>query len=393
MSDALSDWDFDALEFEELRRRSGRKWGLIENDLIPAWIADMDFEPAPAIRAAIESLVETGDLGYPPEPTKNGLAELFCKRMSLRFDWETHPDEVRLAADVVQAIETVILLYNAGGDGVVVQTPIYPPFLRAVGGCRRRLVENPLVRTGDGWEMDFDHLVSVLDQGTKVLMLCNPHNPTGRSFRRAELETLADIVLEYDLLVIADEIHQDLVFKEAWHTPFASLSPQIAWRTVTMTSATKAFNIAGLACAFVHIANKNIRADFDDLPPRVLGRLNRVGIEATRAAWTQSDDWAQAVVPYLQANRDAVASFVGERLDGIDHVPPEATYLAWLDCRKRDLGPSPAEFLRREARVWLSDGADFGEPGEGFVRLNFATSRPILEEILERIAKALDTAS
>ena len=389
----MTESDFDSLSLEDLRRRGGRKWDGVEGDLISAWIADMDFAPAPAIRAAIEALLEKGSLGYPVAPENNGLAEIFSDRMALRFDWQTSPKEVRLAADVMQAIETAILLYNAGGDGIVVQTPIYPPFLKAVGGCRRRLVENPLVRTGDSWEMDLDHLRSVMDQGARVLMLCNPHNPTGRSFRRSELEALAEIVLEHDLLVIADEIHQDLVYSESWHVPFASLSPQIAWRTITMTSATKAFNIAGLCCAFLHIANNNIRADFDDLPPRVLGRISQPAIAATHAAWAESDEWAQQLVPYLQGNRDRVAEFVQSRLSGVDHARPDATYLAWLDCRALELEPTPAAFLRESANLWLSDGTNFSQAGEGFVRLNFATSRAILDEMLERIVQSVEARS
>ena len=350
----------------------------------------MDFEPAPAIRSAIETILRDGDTGYSAPSRRQALAEVFADRMALRFDWRIDPSEVRLVSDVVQGIETALLLYSPEGDGIVVQTPIYPPFLSAVGGCRRRLVENPLQRTTNGWEMDLDHLRANIDSGTKVLLFCNPHNPTGRCFSRTELEELAEVVLEHDLLVIADEIHQDLVYSETWHIPFASISPEVAWRTVTLTSATKAFNVAGLCSAIIHIGNKNIRADFDDLPSHVLGRLSVPGLAAMEAAWTAGDEWSQAVVPYLQHNRDTVARVLAEKIPAIDHVPPDATYLAWLDCRQLGLEPTPAEFFLEKARVKLSEGRDFGSPGEGFLRLNFATSKAVLDEILERMVGAME---
>ena len=345
----------------------------------------MDFDVAPPIRRAIEKLIDTGDFGYPRHQTAADLPAIFAERMGFRFDWPIDPSEVRLVSDVVQGIETLLLIYSPEGDGIVVQTPIYPPLLKSVGGCRRRLVESPLVRTDTGWEMDFERLRAIIDDGTRVLLLCNPQNPTGRAFSRAELEALAEIVLERDLLVISDEIHQDLVFSESYHIPFASLSPEIAWRTVTFTSATKAFNIAGFGCAVVHIGNKNIRADFDDLPSRVLGRVSAASTAALTAAWTEGDEWAQKVVPYLQANRDLVTDFLARELPDIDYVAPQATYLAWLDCRKLDLQPTPAAFYLEKARVALSEGSNFGPPGEGFVRLNYATSTAILQEILDRL--------
>ncbi len=382
--------DLDGLQIEKLRRRRGRKWAEVDADVIPAWIADLDFEIAAPIREALERLLRDGDVGYQLPATRDEIATVFADRMRTRFDWAVEPSEVRLVSDVVQGIETALLLYSPEGDGIVVQTPVYPPFLSAVGGCRRRLVESPLRLSADGWEMDLDHLRANIDGGTKVLLLCNPHNPTGRCFSRAELEALAEIVLEQDLLVIADEIHQDMVYSETWHTPFASLSPAIAWRTITLTSATKAFNIAGLCCAVMHIGNKNIRADFDDLPSHVLGRLSVTGTAALHAAWTQGDSWSQQVVPYLQANRDALHGYIGEHLPGIGHASPEATSFAWLDCRELELEPTPAEFFLREARVRLNPGSDYGDPGEGFVRLNFGTSKPILDEILDRMHRAVD---
>jgi cystathionine beta-lyase len=204
---------------------------------------------------------------------------------------------------------------------------------------------------------------------------------------------MAEIAVERDLLVVADEIHQDLLFPGHRHVPFASLDPEVARRTITFTSATKSFNIAGLCCAVAHFGPDAMLATIDAFPPHYLGRVSIAGIEATAAAWREGDAWLADLVRYLDANRERVSSFLRERLPSIDHVSPEATFLAWLDCRALDLAGGPHAFFLERARVALSDGPDFGEAGRGFVRLNFATSRAILDEIFERMAAAIDAAA
>jgi cystathionine beta-lyase len=289
-----------------------------------------------------------------------------------------------------------------------VQTPIYPPFLEAVRTTRRTLIENRLVQSGErpdgaaaggtsaaverdarsGWELDLDGFRNGAKRA-RVFLLCNPHNPTGRVFRRDELEAMAAIVVECDLVVFADEIHQDLLFPGHRHIPFASLGEEVARRTVTFTSATKAFNIAGLSCAVAHFGPDPLLATLDAFPPHYFGRVPIAGIEATATAWREGDPWLEELLAYLDGNRAHLASFVRERMPGIAHVPPEATFLAWLDCRALDLPGGPHAFFLERARVALSDGPDFGEAGRGAVRLNFATPRAILDQILERVATAL----
>jgi cystathionine beta-lyase len=241
------------------------------------------------------------------------------------------------------------------GDGVITQTPIYPPFLGVIAEHGRTLLANEMPRGASGYELDLE---SLRDQAkrARLLLLCNPHNPTGRAFRREELERVAAIAREFDLFVISDEIHADLVFAPNQHIPFASLSEDAASRTVTLYAASKAFNIAGLRCAVAIFGTPELKKRFS---------------------------------AYLRANRDYVAEFVRSELPGVVHFAPEATYLAWLDCRALELAPSPHEFFLKRAKVALSEGPNFGEPGVGFVRLNFATSRAILARALEQMTKSL----
>jgi len=228
-----------------------------------------------------------------------------------------------------------------------------------------------------------------VDAGTRAILLCHPHNPTGRVLRRAELEGIAALALERDLVVVSDELHGDLVLPGAEHVPFASLGPEVEARTITLTAASKAFNIAGLRCAVAVFGSDSLRRRFLELPRHLRGGLGILGIEATRAAWRFADPWREAVVAKLAENRRLVAERVAEALPGVRFHPPEATYFAWLDCRALGLEPSPFRFFLDRARVAFSDGASFGRPGAGFVRLNFATSRALVTEAIERAAKAL----
>ena len=379
---------FDDLTLHDLRRRRGVKWTQYPPDVLPAWIADLDFAPAPPIRRVLEEMVAIGDLGYPVRPWLNPLPELFAERQASRHGWRPDPARVRVMTDVLQGLEATVLHHGARGDGVVVQTPIYPPFLEAVRCGERRLIENRLVRGPQRWEIDLDDFRRAAARA-RMFLLCNPHNPTGRVFERAELEAMAEIAVERDLLVVADEIHQDLLFPDHRHIPFASLGDEVARRTITFTSATKSWNIAGLCCAVAHFGPDAPLTTLDAFPPHYLGRVSIAGIEATAAAWREGDPWLRELIAYLDGNRTRVASFLRERLPGVDHVPPEATFLAWLDCRALDLPGGPHAFFLDGARVALSDGPDFGEAGRGFVRLNFATSRAILDAILERMAGAV----
>jgi cystathionine beta-lyase len=380
----------DELDIEQLRLRAGEKWTHYPSDILPSWVADMDFEIALPIRTALERRIASSDCGYPVPATETGLPEIFTARVQQRFGWDISPGSIDLFNDVVQAIHFGLLALASDGDGVVIQTPIYPPFIEATEVTQRRPVLCPLVTGRSGYEIDFDQMQNSIDASTRILLLCNPHNPTGRCFTRQELEGLAELALANDLSIISDEIHADLVFSPHSHIPIASLSPEVAERTVTVMSASKAFNIAGICLAFAVFGGEAIRKKFDKIPRHLRGGVSALSVAAVSAAMTQAQPWLDEVVGYLHANRDYLSEHARDRWPRVGYYAPDATYLSWFDFRSYDLRPNPYAFFLEQAKVALGNGARFGEPGRGFVRLNFATSRNILEQITERMDLALD---
>lgn len=374
---------------EERRRTQGEKWQHYPPDVLPLWVADMDFGIAPPVREALRAALEIADVGYPRPPHETGIPELFAARMAERFAWSPDPGLVELLCEVVQGIYVAILQFTEPGDGVLVQTPIYPPFLSAIRETGRRLVEAPLRDDGSGYRVDLDATRAACDEGTKLLLLCNPHNPTGRVFDPAELEGLAALALERDLQVVSDEIHADLVYPGAVHRPFASLGPEVSERTMTLYSASKAFNIAGLRCAVAAFGNRKALRRFRELPHHVRGGLSQPGLVATRAAWEAGGAWLDEVLATLRLNRDFTVEEVSQHWPGARVHRPQATYLAWVDTRPLQLAPSPYAYFLEHGRVAFSDGAHFGTPGQNFVRINFATSRALIGEGIERATRSL----
>ena len=377
---------------DKLRTRRGAKWAKYPPDVIPAWVADMDFEVAGPIREALARRITNSDLGYPVTAARSGLPELFAERVAQRFGWDIGPAQVELFTDVVQGFYVAVSVLCEPGDGVVIQTPIYPPFLHAAQETGRRAVCCPLVRGPNGFEIDFDTLDARIDPGTRVLLFCHPHNPSGRAFTRQELEGVAECALKHQLYVVSDEIHADLMLDDRPHIVLASIAPEIAARTITLMSASKAFNMAGMRIAFGVFGSDEVKRRFAKLPRHVRGGISTLSMVAVNAAWTEGQTWLDEVLGLLRANRDRLAGHVAENWPRIVHFPPQATYLAWLDCRALALPGGPHEYFLSRAKVALSDGADFGEPGRGFVRLNFATSPAILDEILDRMDRALEQA-
>ncbi|MEX2480428.1 MAG: MalY/PatB family protein [Gammaproteobacteria bacterium] len=384
--------NFDDINEAGLRRRRGEKWNHYPADVLPAWVADMDFVVAEPIRAALAGRLEAADLGYPQSHRRTGLPELFAERVAARFDWSIAAADVLILSDVVQGLYLALESYSERGDGVVIQTPIYPPFLHAVAETGRRAVCCDLQPGATRYEIDFATMEAAIDSGCRVFMLCNPHNPSGRAFTADELGRIADLVCRHDLVLVSDEIHADLILAPARHIPVASLSDDIAARTVTLMSASKAFNIAGLCMAFAHFGSPALRRRFERIPAHLRGGTNTLSIAAVEAAWRHGQPWLDEVLATLRANRDRVAEFVAARWPAVGHLPPEATYLAWLDLRKLELEPSPQAWLLEHARVALNEGRTFGPAGEGHVRLNFATSSALLETLLERLDGALSNA-
>ena len=382
---------FDEVSPEDLLRRRGRKWTRYPEGVIAAWIADMDVPLAPPIRAALDRMLDDGDVGYPHGDAEGELGEAFAERMSVRHGWSPDPSGVVLTADLVQATSLLLACNTEPGDGVILQTPIYPPFLDEVAALGRRVVPNPLRRAESTWELDIDHLdevASAPDVG--VMLLVNPHNPSGRVLRREELTAIAEVAHRRDLLVISDEIHAELLHPGHRHVPFASLDAETAERTVTLTSASKSFSIAGLRCAVVHFGSDAALATFRRIPEHQVGHVSALGIEATRAAWRDGDGWLDAVVRALTIRRDRTAARLGELMPELGHLPPEATYLHWIDTRELGLPDPPGQWFLAHARVALNEGAAFGPGGVGRVRLNVAMSIPLLDEAIERMVTAVD---
>ena len=381
--------NFDDIDITELRSRQGEKWQTYPSDVLAVWVADMDFPPAEPIRRTLAQMLEVSDLGYPVNPQPSDLPTVFAERAERRYAWKVDPRQVEVMTEGVQGLYTGVLQFSEPGDGVVIQTPIYPPFLHAAAETGRHALTSGYVQGDAGFEIDFDQLASLGSQGGRVFLFCNPHNPTGRVLRRDELERVAQIAIANDWIVISDEIGADLVYSGHRHIPIASLGPEIEARTITLMSASKAFNIAGLRCAVAIFGSDALKERFNALPRHIRGGLGSLGLRATRVAWEECDEWLEAVLVYLKANRDFVADFLRAEIPAIRHFSPEGTYLAWFDCRALELGDNPASHFLKKGRVALSSGPAFGEEGKGFARLNFATSRKLLTEALERVANSL----
>jgi cystathionine beta-lyase len=381
------------LSVEQLRARRSTKWNKYGSDVLPAWVADMDFAVPDAVQEAIARLVEHRDYGYGAREGDVSLAAAFVEYMRARFGWSPDPELVLPVSELIQGMFTAVMAFSEPGDGVVLQTPIYPPFLMTVEQTGRRMVENRLIPGAERFEMDVAGLPGLIDDRTRVVMVCNPHNPTGRVFEREELLAVGRVAVERDLLIVADEIHADLVYPPRQHVPMAMLGPEIAARTITLTSATKSFNIPGLRCALMYFGSMDLRERFRArFPDRSMGQVGVVGVDATVAAWRHGGEWLEGVLGRLGANRERLTAFLASELPEVGYRKPEGTYLAWLDCNALGLPEPPFQFFLERARVGLSDGAEFGTAGRGCVRLNFATAPEILDQVLERMAGAVGAA-
>jgi cystathionine beta-lyase len=311
--------------------------------------------------------------------------------MSERFGWSPEPPRLHELADVLQGVALAVHHLSAPGDGVVLHLPAYPPFLELIRVTGRALVGMPAVPTADGFVWDYEELDSRLAAANhgagraRLWILCHPQNPTGRVFQRAELELIAELAAKHDLVVVSDEIHAELVHPGHDHVPFAALGADVAARTITVTSGSKAFNLAGLRWAILHAGPDQFDGAIVALPSHYLGTPNLLAVEATDAAWSEGEDWLTAVRGVLDDNRRRLGSLLSAQLPGIVYHPPEATYLAWLDCRALGFGDDPAATFR-ERGVELAAGQRFGAVGAGYARLNFATSPIVLEAIVTSMA-------
>ena len=381
-------YDFDRLV--DRRRTDSSKWQKYGPDVVPLWVADMDFQsPEPVIRA-LRDRVEHGVFGYlaleQPE-----FHELFADRLLKRYGWRVSPDAVVIIPGVIPGFNVAGRILAAPGDGLILQTPVYPPILRAASSIGLTREEAPLARRADGrYEVDLDAFSTAIGERTRFFLLCNPHNPVGRVLTRDDLMSLAQICLRRGLAIVADEIHCELTLGGRRHTPIASLDPEIADRTITLMAPSKTFNLAGLKCSVAVIPNAALREKFVSGRIDLVQTVNVFGYTAAFAAYRDGQPWLDELLRYLEANRDFVTEYVRTRLPGVAMFPPEATYLAWLDCRNASgASRDPFTFFLENARVALNDGTLFGSGGAGFVRLNFGCPRSLLAKALDRMREAL----
>jgi cystathionine beta-lyase len=379
-------YNFDQLI--DRRHSESEKWHYYGDDVLPMWVADMDFlSPEPVIRA-LRQRVDHGVFGYGMEPPE--LREVIVDRLQSLYDWQVSPEALIFIPGVVPGFNLACRAVATPGDGVLVQTPVYPPILRAPANAGLTCDEMELTPQPDGrYVIDFDVFEETITERTRIFILCNPHNPVGRVFRREELERMAEICLRHDVVICSDEIHCDLVFSDSSHLPIASLAPEIGKQTITLMAPSKTYNIAGLKCSVAVIEKPALRKKFNAARAGLVGGVNIMGYTAALAAYRYGQPWLEEVMRYLEANRDFLLQYVDEHLPGITVAKPEGTYLGWLDCRQAGIPGNPHEFFLRQTRVAVNDGADFGRGGEGFVRLNFGCPRSMLVEALDRMKAAV----
>jgi cystathionine beta-lyase len=382
----MTAFDFDRIPAR--RDSDSNKWRKFPPDVLPLWVADMDFASPPAVVDALRARVEHGFFGYLTEQPE--LRDVVAERLAKRFGWRIEPEAVVPVPGVNSGVNLAVRALTRPGEGLLVQTPVYPPLLRAAGNHGVTRHGHLLTREPDGrYVVDTASFAAAVRPETRAFLLCNPHNPVGRLFERRELEAMASVCLQRDLWIIADEIHSDLVFDGRQHVPVATLAPEVEQRTITFLAPSKTFNLPGLKCAVAVVPSATLRERLTAAASDLVPKINVLGHTAAVAAYREGDEWLQALLRYLEDNRDFLAREVARRLPGVRMGRPDATYLAWLDCRETGLA-DPYTFFLEEARVALNDGRLFGPGGEGFARLNFGCPRALLADGLARMAAALE---
>ncbi len=369
---------FDDLSLDELRARRSVKWRRYPPDVLPAWVAEMDFPLAPPVREALAEAVARDDTGY---ASSGGLPEAFAAFASTRFGWTVDPERTLLVADIMSGVAEVLRALTAPGERVVVNPPVYPPFFSVVRDVGREVAEVPLT---PGSRLDLDALERAFAGGARAYLLCNPHNPTGTVFTRAELAGVAELAARHGVLVVSDEVHAPMTLPGATHTPYLT----VAEDGLALVSASKAWNVAGLKSALVVAGSEQSAAWLGRIPGSVSYHAGHFGVIAAVAAFRDGGLWLDALVAHLDTQRRRLAELLAAELPSVRLVSPEAGYLAWLDCRALELGDDPSAAFLERGRVALSPGPTFGAEGKGFARLNFATSGALLAEAVRRMARA-----
>ncbi|MDF2839804.1 MAG: aminotransferase [Clostridia bacterium] len=386
------------MNFNEITNRKNTgsiKWDTMkehgmQEDVLPLWVADMDFKAPPGVIKALEQRVEHGVFGY-TKPTDSYYAAVM-DWMDRRHAWKIEKDWITIVPGIVPAIHFAVQTYTKAGEGVLIQRPVYNPFSDAVVNNGRKLINSPLVRKNNRYEIDLeDFEKKIVDNQVKLFILCSPHNPVGRLWTREELTAMGDICLKHHVLVVADEIHHDLVFKGKKHIPFASLGPEYSNICITCTSPSKTFNLAGLHISNIIIENKSIRKKYNTyLEGIALSMTNIFGIVGSEAAYNTGEQWLEEMLDYVEGNKKLVQKFAAEKFPMIQVIDSEATYLLWVDFSGLGMEQEELElFLKEDAKLWLNGGATYGYEGCGFQRINLACPRSIVEQALKQLENAL----
>ncbi|WP_330213808.1 MalY/PatB family protein [Pseudomonas sp. Z18(2022)] len=378
-----------SFDFDTIHSRLGTgstKWSRYPQDVLPMWIADMDIAAPPAVLQALQQRLGQQILGY--SVACDGVREAIVADLWAKYAWRVQPDELLFLPGVEPGFNMALHAFVQPGQPVVLQTPNYRPIRLAPGHWNLPKIEVPFELSAEGEYLTPLPAMREALKGAGALLLSNPHNPMGKVFPREELLAVATACLDRGALIVSDEIHAELCFDGRRHIPTASLSPEIAQRTITLMSASKAYNVAGLKTCFAVIQNPEIRERFNHARCGMVDSVSPLGLEATRAAYSDCGDWLQALVAYLQANRDYLLNAVQTRLPGVVMHAPQGTYLAWLDCSALGLD-DPQQFFLEQAKVGLSAGIEFGDDSQQFVRLNFGCPRAMLEEGIARLERSL----
>ena len=373
--------------FDELIDRKGTgslKWEKYRRkDIIPMWVADMDFRAPSPILTALHNHIDHGVLGYPAP--KDDLIEVICSMLKEKYSWAIDPKWIVWLPGLVTGLNLACRSVGIEGDEVLSMVPIYPPFLSAPRIARKKLVTVPLHNDSGKWLFDIRDFEQARTSQSKLLLLCNPQNPTGRVFSRPELESLATFCLENKIVICSDEIHCDLILEKLDHVPFATLTPELESQTITLMAPSKTFNIPGLGCAFAIIPNPLIKGKFKAAMEGIVPDVNALGYTACLAAYRDCNHWVKELIRYLRGNRDLLMRRIKGEMSALSINPIEATYLAWIDVRQTGISQPGAYF--ENYGVGLSDGAYFGT--NGFIRLNYGCPRSLLCEGLNRMKTAL----
>lgn len=384
-------------KFDEVIDRSNNfaaKWSEMDkkygtNDLLPMWVADMDFKTAPCIINALRNRLEQGIYGYTTRP--NSYNESIVNWASRRYGWEIKSDWLVFSPGVIPTISVIIQEMTDKNDKIMIQEPVYSPFNSVVKDNKRELVISPLVKLEDGnYVMDYEDIEAKI-KDVKMFILCNPHNPVGRVWTKEELQKLGDICLKHNVKVISDEIHSDIIFKGYKHTPFASISEEFAQNSITCMAPTKTFNIAGLQMSQVILPNEEDYKVLDSAFARLdIRRNNAFSLVATEAAYNQGEDWLNEFLEYIEGNMDFAVNYIKENMPSLKVIKPEGTYLLWVDFSETGLSDEEvAKALVEKCKVALNNGTSFGMGGNGHQRINLACPRSMVEEGLNRIKKAI----